>query len=197
MVAEPRRSFISVEEYLALDRDSMDVRYEFIDGHVYMLAGGTANHSIIAANMIRELGLLLRGGPCRVYTSDMKVRLSQSRYVYPDASISCDERDRGAVETLHYPRLVVEVLSPSNEGYDRGKKSSYYRACPTIEEYVLVDTQRQAVEVYQRVSEKLWALRSFGPSDLVELASLSISFPVAAIYEDVMLPEDTTDDEST
>ncbi len=75
MVADPYRSLMSVEEYFELDRNSIGVRYEFIDGQVYMLAGGTANHSIIAANMIGELGHLLRGSPCRVYTSDMKVKI--------------------------------------------------------------------------------------------------------------------------
>ena len=190
MVAEPHRSVMSVEEYLMLDRNSIDVRYEFIDGHPYMLAGGTADHSVIGANLIRELGFLLRGRPCRVYTSDMRVRLSEKRYVYPDVSVSCDSRDRGTVDTLQYPRLIVEVLSPGTEAYDRGKKFGYYRACPTIQEYVLVDTQRQAVEVYRRASENLWTLHPFGPGDQVELASLSVSFLVAAVYEDVAVPED-------
>lgn len=197
MAAEPRQSVMSVEEYLTLDRNSIEARFEFLDGHVYMLAGGTANHSIISANMIRELGLLLRGGPCRVYTSDMRIKLSERRYVYPDVTVSCNERDRGAVETLQSPCLVVEVLSPSTEGYDRGKKFSYYRACPSIQEYVLVDTQWQAVEVYRRASENLWTFHPFGPGEQVELASLGVSFPIAALYENIAMPEDPLDDSST
>lgn len=182
---------MSVAEYLALDRDSIDVRYEYIDGHVYMLAGGTIDHGTISANLIGILYQQLRGGPCRPFTSDVKVRISESRYVYPDATVSCDERDRGQVDTLQYPRLIVEVLSPSTEAYDRGKKFSYYRACPTIAEYVLVDSQRQAVEVYRREQDHaFWRYASFGPGEQVELASISVKFPVADLYENVALQEE-------
>lgn len=197
MVADPYRSVMSVEEYFALDRSSIDVRYEFIDGHVSMLAGGTANHSIIAANMIRELGLLLRGGPCRVYTSDMKVKLSEKRYVYPDVSVSCDERDTGSVEIIQNPCLIVEVLAPSTESTDRGKKFTYYRTRPSIHEYVMIDTQMQAVEMYRRASENLWMLHLFGADDQVTLASLGISFSVASLYENVNVPKEAPDDSLT
>ncbi|HVB21614.1 MAG TPA: Uma2 family endonuclease [Ktedonobacteraceae bacterium] len=194
MVADPYRSVMSVKEYFELDRSSTDVRYEFIDGHIYMLAGGTANHSIIAANMIRELGFLLRSGPCRVYTSDMKVKLSEKRYVYPDVAVSCDEHDTGSVEIIQNPCLIVEVLSPSTESTDRGKKFTYYRACPSIREYIMVDTQMQAVEMYRRASENLWTLHLFGADDQVALASLGISFSVASLYENVIVPRDAPDD---
>lgn len=128
MVADPHRRFMSVEEYLELDRKSPDARYEFIDGIVTMLDGGTANHSLIAANIISSLHTLLRGQSCRTYTSDMRVNIAGNRYVYPDVTVSCDERDLGAVETLHYPSLIVEVLSASTEVYDRGRKFGYYRS---------------------------------------------------------------------
>src|SRR5579864_2535033 len=134
MAAEPQRLLMSVEDYLALDRSSLDARYEFIDVHVYMLAGGTADHSTISINMMSLLHNHLRGGPCRVYNADMRVRLTESRYVFPDVSVSCDERDRGKVDILQYPRL-------------------------------------------------------FGAGDVVELASLGVSFPITALYENVTLPE--------
>jgi Uma2 family endonuclease len=197
MVADPHGNMMSVEEYLELDRNSVDVRYEYIDGHIYMMSGGMANHAIISANIIRELGNLLRRGPCRVYTSDMRVQLSETRYVYPDVSVSCDMRDRGQVETLRYPRLIVEVLSPSTRGYDRFGKFAYYRACPTVEEYVLVDTRQQAIEVYRRASDNVWTLHPLGSEDDVELASLNIHFPVGAVYEDALLPDDIEDNSST
>jgi Uma2 family endonuclease len=193
VVAEPERLLMSVEDYLTLDRNSVEARYEFIDGYVYLLAGGTADHSTIGINLTSLLHSLLRGNPCRVYNSDLRVRLSQRRYVYPDASVSCDPRDRGPVDTVQFPCLIVEVLSSSTEAYDRGRKFAYYRACPTVQEYVLVDTQRQAVEVYRRKADTFWTLHPFGPGDQVKLASLSLSFPIAALYENVVLPEDTPD----
>jgi Uma2 family endonuclease len=196
MVAQPHRSRMSVEEYITFERANPEVRYEFIDGQISMLAGGTADHSIISANIIRELSLALRGSPCRVYTSDMKVRLSEQRYVFPDVSVSCDPRDQGSVEALRYPRLIVEVLSPSTEAYDRGKKFSYYRACLTIEEYVLVDTQQQAIDLYRREQETFWRLSPLGSGDLVKLQSLGVSFPIAAVYENIAFSETTENSSS-
>lgn len=196
MVAQPHRTLMSVEDYLALDRSSVEARYEYIDGYAYMMSGGTLDHSTISINFISLLRNFLRDGLCRVYNSDARVRLSESRYVYPDASVSCDERDRGAGDMVLSPRLVVEVLSPTTAAYDRGQKFIYYRTCPTIEEYVLIDTQLQAVDVYRRASATLWTLHLFGPGDQVELASLNIAFPISALYEDVTFPENTPDDAS-
>ncbi|GAC1566972.1 MAG: Uma2 family endonuclease [Ktedonobacteraceae bacterium] len=194
MVANPRGLFMSVEEYLELDSNSLEGRYEYIDGYVYMLAGGTANHSIIGGNLIAVLNRLQQSNSCVVYTSDMRVRLSKKRYVYPDVTVSCDPRDLGEVNTLEHPRLVFEVLSTSTEAYDRGRKFSYYRACPTIQEYVLIDTQRQAVEVFRRETENLWTLHPFGPGDAVELASINVSFPIAALYKNVALADESPAD---
>jgi Uma2 family endonuclease len=190
MVAESRRSTMSVEEYLALDRGSIESRCELIDGCAYLLAGGTVNHSLISVNIISAIRGLLHDGPCRIYNADLRARLSENRYVYPDASVSCDLQDRGQIDTLQSPRLAVEVLSPSTEAYDRGRKFRYYRACPIMQEYVLVDTQRQAVEVYRREADNLWTLHPFGPGEEVELASLGIHFPLAAVYADVVLADE-------
>src|SRR6266566_2890897 len=184
MIAQPQHLKMSVEAYLALDRESRDVRYEYIDGYAYLLAGGTPVHALIAANLIAEIKAGLRGSPCQVYTSDAKVRLSQSRYVFPDVTVSCDERDRMTdAETLQYPLLVIEILSVSTEAYDRGNKSSYYRACPAIQEYVLISTQRSSIAVYRRTTGKLWTLYPFERGEQVELASIGVTLPVAAIYE--------------
>jgi Uma2 family endonuclease len=197
MIAQPQHLKMSVEAYLALDRESQDVRYEYIDGYAYLLAGGTPVHALIAANLISEINTQLRGGPCRVYTSDAKVRISQKRYVFPDITVSCDERDHESdAEALHYPRLVIEILSPSTEAYDRGNKSSYYRACATIQEYVLVSTQKASVEVYRRTTNKLWTLYPFGRGEQIELASIGVTLPIAAIYENVRLSQEPDDSDT-
>jgi Uma2 family endonuclease len=186
MLAEPYRVAMSVEEYLALDRASQDVRYEYIDGIVTMLAGGTTNHSRICVNLVGELRTAMRGKSCQVFNSDLKVSISATRYVYPDVSVSCDPRDleeRGDI--IHYPCLVIEVLSPRTEASDRRQKFTYYRACPSVQEYVLVSTDEQAVDVYRRATEKLWTLHLFEPGDEVELKSINASIPIAALYENV------------
>jgi Uma2 family endonuclease len=195
MTALPNRPLMSVEEYLQLERSSTDTRYEYIDGHVRMLAGGSADHSTISLNMAGILRRLLHDSPCRVYNSDLKVRLSEKRYVLPDVFVSCDERDRGRIDTVHFPRLIIEVLSPSTEAHDRGRKLSFYRACATIQEYVLVDSLRPAIEVYRRAENNFWTYHAFEPGDDVELTSLGIQFSVADAYEYVTFPPDENEAE--
>jgi len=181
---------MNIEEYLQLDSTSIGIRYEYIDGLVTMLAGGTADHATIGANIISILHRLLSGGPCRVFTSDLRVQLSEMRYVYPDVTISCDERDRGRIDRIQHPRLIVEILSPRTEAYDRGRKFAYYRQCPTIQEYVLIDSQHQDVEVYRREKNRFWTFHAFEPDDDIELSSLGVRFPIAVVYENVLFPEE-------
>jgi Uma2 family endonuclease len=194
MMALSHDPSMSVEEYLQLDRSSIETRYEYIDGYVTMLAGGTLDHATISANIISILRRSLRGTSCRVFTSDARVRLSRTHFVYPDASVSCDEKDRGQSDNVQSPRLVVEVLSPSTEGYDRGRKFGFYRECPTIQEYLLIDAQRPMLEVYRREKHDFWILRAYRLDEDVELTNLGVHFPVSEVYEDVIFPPQ---DEST
>jgi Uma2 family endonuclease len=191
MTALPYHRSISVEEYLQRDRDSIEIRSEYIDGYVRMLEGGTLNHATISLNVARVLYGLLRGSSCRVFNSDARVCLSETRFVYPDVTVSCDERDRGEIDYIQSPRLVIEILSTSTEDYDRGRKFTYYRECQTIQEYVLINTTHQAVEVCRRERNDLWILQIFGPNSDVELVSLGVHFSISAVYEDVVFPEDT------
>ena len=122
--------------------------------------------------------------------SDLRVSISGSRYVYPDASVSCDPHDlENEGDILYSPRVIFEGLSPSTEARDRGKKFSYYRSCPSIKEYVLISTQEQAVDIYRRATDNLWTLHPFGPDEDRELKSLNIRFPIGLIYENVTFPE--------
>lgn len=189
MTAQSSRPFMTVEEYLQLDRNSMDARYEYIDGQVRMLSGGSVNHSIIGVNVTSTLHRLLRGTPCRVYNSDIRVYVSETRYFYPDATVSCNERNQGDDDTIHAPRLIVEVLSSSTEAFDRGQKFAFYRACPTIQEYVLIGSERLSIELFRRVKNNLWMLQTFGPDDDMQLNSLDISISASALYENVVFPE--------
>ena len=185
---------MSVEEYFQLLLDDPDAFYEYIDGWVYERAGGTVDHARVAFNVTRTLDDLLRSG-CQVFNSSVSVCLSNNRYVFPDVTVSCDERDRGKATTIQYPHLAVEVLSPSTMNYDRSKKFSYYRECPTLQEYVMVSTEYQAVEVFKREKQNLWTMRIFGPGDVIEFSSVGIRFPFAAVYQKTTVPvEDTLED---
>jgi Uma2 family endonuclease len=188
-MALPSRQTMSVQEYFELDHAS-EQRYEYIDGYVYMLAGGSPNHAIIGVNISSILKNRLRGRSCRVYSPDVYFYSSETRYVHPDATVSCNEQDRIDPEAIKNPCLVVEVLSPATEAYDRGKKFGWYRACPSIQEYMLVASEYIEIQVYQREKNGLWLLKTFGLQESVELTRLGISFPVADAYEDTFFPEE-------
>jgi len=185
-MALPPYPIMSVEDYLILDRSSREARYEYLDGELRMLAGGSTYHSRIIANLTIAIGRFLENNPCNIYNSDIRLQLSESRYVYPDLTVSCDQRDQELDDMIRYPRLIVEVLSPSTEAIDRGKKFLYYRECPTVEEYVMVDSQSILIEVYHREGD-VWKLHTFGSESIVTLESLNIQFPIDLIYRGMKL----------
>jgi Uma2 family endonuclease len=191
MAIEHRR-IMTVEEYFQLEANDPETRYEYIDGYVYAMAGGTANHDMIKSNIHRILWNLLRGSNCRVYSSDMKVYISETRYFHPDVTVTCDPRDRGRVQAIQSPRLIVEVLSPTTELTDRTWKLKNYCAHPIIEEYVLVDSQSLKIESYHKEQNR-WIYEAFDNTDDFTLHSLGVHFSLADAYTDVEFEETTGD----
>lgn len=181
-MAQHKYSEMDVEDYLILDRNSKNACYEYLEGDLRMLAGGSPDHSIIIANLTAAIKGPLKGGQCRVYNSDVRLQLSERRYVHPDIVVSCDQRDRNQKDAIRYPSVVIEVLSPSAEAIDRGRKAIYYRASPTIQEYMMVASEEILVEIHRREGEK-WTIYTFEADDLVTLTSLNIEFPIADAYE--------------
>ena len=179
---------ISVADYFALEERNPETRYEYVDGYVTMMAGGTVNHDTIKANIERILWALLRGSGCRTYSSDMRVAVAETRYYHPDVTVGCDPSDRGTKKTVQFPRLVVEVLSPSTETKDRREKLKDYIACPTIEEYLLVDSRSFRMEIYWKTGKK-WIYEASQPGDEIELECIDVHFPLMAAYEDVEFAE--------
>lgn len=191
MVAQESARRMTVEEWRELLAHS-DVKYEYSDGWVYAMAGGTADHARIAINVIRALEDALGEAPCRVYNSDMAVRLSPTQYRFPDASVTCDERDRGRVTEIHEARLLVEVLSDSTEGDDRTDKAPLYQACPSVQEYVFIATRLQAVEVYRRPAASSqsedWTIHLYRPGEEAVLTSIDVRLPLSAFYRLTEVP---------
>jgi len=159
-----------------------------------MMAGGSLDHNTISLNLCAILRSLLRGSSCRVYNSDIKVRVSKKRYYHPDVTVSCDPEDRGKKDTVQSPRIVFEVLSPSTEMTDRTRKLNDYLAYPTIEEYILVNTNSPKMEVYRKEREK-WVYSVFNAQDEVELASINRRFLVGDAYDDVEIEEVNEEDD--
>lgn len=183
---------ISVEEYFQLEEDDPQHCYEYMGGHVSMITGGTVNHDTIKSNIERLLWGALRGKQCRTYSSDMKVFVSETCYYHPDVTVSCDPRNRGTQKMVQAPRIVVEVLSPSTEITDRRRKLRDYLACPTIKEYLLIDSRSMTVEIYRKESERV-VYEMLKTEDIVQLTSVNVQFPLAAAYEDADFEEDSSE----
>ena len=184
-MALEHRQTMTVEEYFQLEENDPDTRYEYIDGHVYAMAGGSADHDTVKSNIQSMLWNFLRKSGCRVYSSDMKVYISATRYFHPDVIVTCNPTDRGKIQAIQSPRLIVEVLSPTTELTDRTWKLKNYRAHPTIEEYVLADSRSRKVEIYCK-KNNLWIYDAFeNDDDEIMLHSLGLSLSLADIYTDV------------
>jgi Uma2 family endonuclease len=177
---------LTPDEYLEWEA-KQEFRHEYVDGEVYAMAGGTLNHSQIAANFTTLLGIHLEDSNCRVFTAYAKVSIqSANSYVYPDVSVTCDERDRLATKYISHPRIVVEVLSPTTEAYDRGKKFDLYCRSSSLQEYVLVSTQAMSVDIYRRNFLDRWEIINYRTSDVIELKSIDMTVAIERIFRGII-----------
>lgn len=175
---------MTYSEYLTAEAKS-DVRHEFLDGAVWAMAGGTPEHSALAAAVISELSAALRGRPCRVYSSDLRVRvLTTGLSTYPDVSVVCGHLEPAPddVDAIVNPVVVVEVLSDTTEAYDRGTKAAHYRRIPSLREYVLVSQREPLIEVQRRTEGGRWELLEARTGETLELGSLGVRLEVDAVY---------------
>lgn len=190
-----KADFFSAEDYLEWEKGN-EIKHEYIDGEVFPMYGETQSMAgakdanvAIALNIAALLKSHLRGGPCRVYMADMKVRVEAAKlFFYPDVLVTCDPADRSSDYFKSHPALIVEVLSESTSAYDRGRKFEYYRQLDSLREYVLVDPDRFSVDCFRRDASGHWVLYPFGSGETVVLDSLDLSAPIEAIYEDVTFP---------
>ncbi|MBK1990518.1 Uma2 family endonuclease [Sphaerospermopsis aphanizomenoides BCCUSP55] len=180
---------LTPEEYFVWEEKQL-LRHEYINGEVYAMSGGTQNHGRIASNFIFIVKGHLRGSGCQVGNSDCRVNILETKdYVYPDVSVTCDERDRTAIQAIQYPCLIVEVLSPSTASYDRGDKFRLYRRNPSLQDYVLVDAEKIAIDLYRKNDRGNWEIFNYQPGDNIELRSIDLSFPIESVYEDIVFEE--------
>jgi Uma2 family endonuclease len=194
-VAAERIPYVTVDDYLAGEQLALD-KSEYLSGEVFAVAGGSPEHSLIAANVGRELGNALKGKPCRVYNSDLRIRVAPpGLYTYPDVIVVCGPGRFGPSDTLENPTLIVEVLSPSTEAYDRGAKFAQYRRIASMREYVLVAQDRPSVERYVRRGDggHEWVLsEATGRDAVLTLESVGPAvLSLAEVYYDVTFPDET------
>ena len=179
---------LTPEEYLELDRAS-PFRNEYYNGHMYAMSGGSVPHAIIIGNLTRETGNALRGRPCFVAPSDLRVRVSpDGLYTYPDVVVVCGELKvlDGRNDTVLNPILIIEVLSPSTEAYDRGFKSAQYRTLETLQEYALVSQSEPRIEIFRRQSSGDWLLsEAVGLEAVCHFDSVDSNVNLSEIYANV------------
>lgn len=177
---------LSEPEYLQGELTS-EIRHEYVDGEVYAMAGAGEAHNLIAGNIFAGLRDFARGGPCRVFISDMKLHVQTWKaYYYPDIMVTCDPSDNQS-HFKERPSLVVEVLSPGTESTDRREKMLAYRTIPALREYLLVATDKRQVELYRRDEHDEWQLAVVSQDEPLLLESAGASLTLDEIYEDVRL----------
>ncbi len=177
---------MTVEEYLEWELQQ-DVRYEYVNGEVFAMTGGTIPHNDIALNFYRALYPHLRSRGCRVNVSDVKVQVSpKSPYYYPDVIVSCDPQDLNARKFIQKPKLIAEVLSPGTSAKDRGEKFINFLKMPSLQEYILIDSEQIFVERYCRGEGRMWLYYPYTAGDIVTLSSIELEFPIELLYEGVV-----------
>lgn len=177
------------EEYLARE-EKADYKSEYYDGEILMMAGGTEDHSLISVNTVIALSNALRGKPCRVYNSDMRLSVaSASGYVYPDVMVICGKTtfQQGRQDTVTNPIVIVEVLSSSTRERDRIEKFALYKQIDSVQEYIQIDSERLVVFVLRRQRETgMWTIEIMNDSSAVlVLESLGVKIPLTELYDKI------------
>ncbi|HEY0153765.1 MAG TPA: Uma2 family endonuclease [Longimicrobium sp.] len=177
------------QEYLARERASRDSKCEYVNGRIYAMGGASLSHSQIASNVVGELTSQMRGGPCRTVFNDMRVKVPRTEmYTYPDVVVFCGEPmlEDDHFDTLLNPTVIIEVLSPSTERYDRGDKWAHFRQLETLQTYVLVSQDEMRVETFTRRGDEWIYSEASGAEGVLDLPAVGCSVPLNAIYEHVL-----------
>lgn len=178
----------SFRQYLALE-EKAEYKSEFYQGEIFSMSGGTGDHSLIASNLIREVGIALKGKACNMYNGDFRVRIENADSgVYPDGMVICGPREyyKDRKDVVTNPTVVFEVLSESTAAWDYGGKFRKYQQLPSLREYVLVEQKEPQVVVFRKNPEGEWLVQSYGGLDaMVELKSLGVEVASREIYDDI------------
>lgn len=179
---------VSPQEYLKLERGAKE-KHEYFEGQIIAMAGASLAHNRIVANLMREIGSFLKNKSCEILPSDIRISVpSYESYMYPDATIVCGKPDMEdeQFDTLRNPAVIFEVLSPSTEDHDRGKKFFFYRQIPTLKEYVLINTTKSYVEVSRRQPDDSWKFEEVtGEKSYLYIATIDYRLSLEELYKNV------------
>ena len=184
------KKVMTAEEYLARERQAEE-KSEFYQGECFAMAGASRRHNLLSVNILRHLANHLASKPCQPYVADMRLYIeAHEHYVYPDVLVVCDEKAYVDEENCKDATVIVEVLSPSTETYDRGLKFLHYQSLPSLQEYVLISQEVLQVEVYhRRIQKQDWIYQALSqPEDALVLSSIDFSCRLAELYESITFP---------
>ncbi|MEM6328801.1 MAG: Uma2 family endonuclease [Planctomycetota bacterium] len=185
MSAQPQPR-LTPAEYLAIERSAIDARHEFYRGEMFLMSGASREHNLIAFNLSGLVGNALVDSGCEAYPADMRVKVDATGlYTYTDLVVTCEEPafEDEHVDTLVNPQAIVEVLSPSTEAYDRGKKFEHFRGIPTLREYLLVAQDRPHIERYSLGDDGVWRLAdASGLGAATAIETIGLTLPLADVY---------------
>jgi len=188
---------LSPEEYFAWEEKQLE-KHELINGQVYPMgicgmSGGSKNHSLLAAKFITLFSNHLEGSSCDTATSDLRINIvGTNNYTYPDVSVTCDDSDQTTTQYITYPSLIVEVLSPSTEAYDRGGKFRMYSKNSALQDYLLVSSTSIEIDLDHKKDTGEWLIINYQAGDTIELKSINLSFAIEQIYRNLDLIPETT-----
>lgn len=188
MVALQNKPFrLTPQQFLEWEK-TQENRYEYVNGYIVAMAGGTIVHNDLAVSLLLLLAPHLKLRGCKINFADVKVQIRR-RYRYPDLVITCDDRDKVATQVFQHPKVIIEVLSLSTESTDRGKKLREYQSIDTLQEYVLVSSNEPLIEVYQRNLDGTWQYIIYESGNELRLKSLEFTCAIDEIYESIVLDE--------
>lgn len=176
------RQRLSLTEFLAWEAEQ-EGRNEFHCGEVFAMVGGRRGHARVIANLVRHLGNHLDGSPCQVFSEGMKVQIGDDTVVYPDVFVTCARSFRFDEQVITEAALVIEVLSPTTQGYDRSAKFAFYRRMQSLQEYVLIDPETRRVEVFRRGSDGHWTLYDMSDGVDLELRSVDARIALVGVFQ--------------
>jgi Uma2 family endonuclease len=186
MSAVPRPR-MSLQEYLAWE-EQQPTKNEFHRGEVFAMVGARRVHGRVVLNLALAFSRALQGSPCQVFTEGMKLQIGDDTVLYPDVFVTCDKADLATELICRAPTLVVEVLSPSTQAYDRSQKFALYRRIASLQEYIVVDPDTRRVEAFRRGADGLWDLHDMSDRDTVEAASVGCQVAMVDVFAGIEPP---------
>ena len=178
---------LTLDDFLRWENEQPE-KHEFFRGEVFAMVGGRRAHGVVVGNLFRLLGNALAGSRCRAFVEGMKVQPADDTILYPDLFVTCDAADLRTDMIFRAPKLVIEVLSPSTQAYDRSLKFALYRRLASLQEYALVDPDTRRIEVFRINADSLWVLHDMSDRPTLELASVGCEMPMTDVFDGVDAP---------